>query len=114
MFGKKDVKNVNLFGKDNHVNPLEDELAYLYSLPKLYCIYDRVERKYSFPFSANTDEGAVRRMKNSGIFKDVSQSDFELYHVGFFDENRRSDYVIKTSLVRKVDWNIDVKEGVNE
>lgn len=113
MFGKKNVKAIEKKNVES-VNPFEDELAYMYSLPKLYCIYDKVERKYSFPFSANTDEGAVRRMKNSGIFKDVSQSDFELYHVGFFDENRRDDYIINTSAIRKVDWNIDVKENVNE
>lgn len=88
----------------------------------MYSIYDKVERKFSFPFTSNTDEGAVRRMKSADIFKNVSQNDFELFYIGRFDEDGNaskafessSSSVIWAGICRKVDWNLDVKEGSNE
>lgn len=89
-------------------------------MTNMYSIYDKVERKFSFPFTSNTDEGAVRRMKSADIFKHVSQNDFELFYVGRFDEDGNADPFSSSSSVicsaecRKVDWNLDVKDGENE
>lgn len=83
-------------------------------MTNMYSIYDKVERKFSFPFTSNTDEGAVRRMKSADIFKNVSQNDFELYFVGNFDEDANDDIVCPSCKIKKIDWNLDVKEGSNE
>lgn len=115
MFGKNKAVATLETGTDDSFNLVTSSIRFkMDNCPSLYVIYDKVERKYSFPFSANTDLGAVRRMKGSDIFKNVSQNDFELYHVGYFDELGRDNLVVVDFPKRLVDWNIDVEEDVNE
>lgn len=54
----------------------------------LYCIYDEKAKVYTEPYAQTNDPAAMRNFANQVNHNDLmkdNRSDFELYRVGYFD-----------------------------
>ena len=61
---------------------------------KLYSIYDKIADEFGFPFDAKNDDVAIRKFNgfirqiNSAPNSCVDVSEFQLYHIGEYDNEK--------------------------
>lgn len=104
-----------MFGKKKNV--VDDDVIQDVECWKMYCIYDPVAKKWSFPFFQRNDDSAIREMLELR-YKTSYYSDLQLWSFGFMDV-RCADpdkcFNVKNALQIPVTWfKVDVKTGDKE
>lgn len=104
-----------MFGKKKNV--VDDEIIQYGEFWKMYCIYDPVAKKWSFPFFQSNDDSAIREMLELR-YKTSYYADLQLFCFGFMDVrciDPDKCFNIKKAVQIPVTWfKVDVKTGDKE